>query len=402
MRKKVCIGDLGTVVTGKTPSKSNKAFYGDYALFLKPTDISECCKFTYKTEEMFSQLAADKFASSLIPKGAICIPCIGTIGTKMTMSHCECYTNQSINSIICNDKYDNEYVYYLMKNFLPNLKSYNLGTASGREFISKSNFEKIEIVAEQDKNIQNEIGKFLSRYDSLIENYQKQIKLLEESAQRLYKEWFIDLRFPGHENTQIVDGVPEGWEKKKVGDIVKIKSGYAFKSKDWQKQGCPVVKIKDISGVFVNRDSLDYVSSNVVLKAQQYLLNKMDLVIAMTGATIGKIGLITDDGLYANQRVGKFFSQNTIDVPYLYCFFKQTASIEQIVQISSASSAQPNISGSQLESLEILYNVNILKEFNLKCYKYFRQMIHLYSQIHHLTEARDRLLPKLMSGEIEV
>ena len=115
MRKKVCIGDLGTVVTGKTPSKSNKAFYGDYALFLKPTDISECCKFTYKTEEMFSQLAADKFASSLIPEGAICIPCIGTIGTKMTMSHCECYTNQSINSIVCNDKYDNEYVYYLMK-----------------------------------------------------------------------------------------------------------------------------------------------------------------------------------------------------------------------------------------------------------------------------------------------
>ena len=62
MRKKVCIGDLGTVVTGKTPSKSNKAFYGDYALFLKPTDISEYCKFTYKTEEMYSQLAAEKFA----------------------------------------------------------------------------------------------------------------------------------------------------------------------------------------------------------------------------------------------------------------------------------------------------------------------------------------------------
>lgn len=225
---------------------------------------------------------------------------------------------------------------------------------------------------------------------------------MEESAQRLYKEWFVDLHFPGHENTKIVDGVPEGWEKKTVGDIVKIKSGFAFKSKDWQKQGCPVVKIKDISGIFVNMDSLDYVSSNVVLKAQQYLLNKMDLVIAMTGATIGKIGLITDDGLYANQRVGKFFLQNTIDVPYLYCFFKQAASIEQIIQISSASSAQPNISGGQLESFEILFNVNIIKEFNLKCYKYFRQMIHLYSQIRHLTEARDRLLPKLMSGEIEV
>ena len=295
-----------------------------------------------------------------------------------------------------NDIINPRYLYYLIKD-----RTF-LSTGSAQPQITVPNIS--DYVISYNANIvdQQRIATILSRYDSLIENYQKQIKLLEESAQRLYKEWFIDLRFPGHENTKIVDGVPEGWEKKKVGDIVKIKSGYAFKSKDWQKQGCPVVKIKDISGVFVNRDSLDYVSSNVVLKAQQYLLNKMDLVIAMTGATIGKIGLITDDGLYANQRVGKFFSQNTIDVPYLYCFFKQTASIEQIVQISSASSAQPNISGSQLESLEILYNVNILKEFNLKCYKYFRQMIHLYSQIHHLTEARDRLLPKLMSGEIEV
>ena len=69
---------------------------------------------------------------------------------------------------------------------------------------------------------QQRIATILSRYDSLIENYQKQIKLLEEAAQRLYKEWFVDLRFPGHENTKIVDGVPEGWEKKKVGEVCDI------------------------------------------------------------------------------------------------------------------------------------------------------------------------------------
>ena len=211
MRKTITIGDLGTIITGKTPPTTNKNYYGNYAVFIKPTDISEQFKFTYETEEMYSRIAAEKYASSLIPKGAICVPCIGTIGTKMTMAPCDCYTNQSINSIVCNDKYDNEYVYYLIKNFLPGLKSYNLGTASGREYVSKSNFEKIELVAEQDKTIQIRIGEILSRYDSLIENYQKQIKLLEEAAQRLYKEWFIDLHFPGHENTNILDGVPEGF-----------------------------------------------------------------------------------------------------------------------------------------------------------------------------------------------
>ena len=231
MRKTITIGDLGTIITGKTPPTTNKNYYGDYAVFIKPTDISEQCKFTYETEEMYSKFAAEKYESSLIPKGAICVPCIGTIGTKMTMAPCDCYTNQSINSIVCGENYDNEYVYYLIKNFLPGLKAYNLGTASGREYVSKSNFEKIELVAEQDINIQKRIGVILSRYDSLIENYQKQIKLLEEAAQRLYKEWFVDLHFPGHENTKIVDGVPEGWEKKNLVDLVDVQYGYAFDGK---------------------------------------------------------------------------------------------------------------------------------------------------------------------------
>lgn len=120
-----------------------------------------------------------------------------------------------------------------------------MGTASGREYVSKSNFEKIELVAEQDKEIQKKIGVILSRYDSLIENYQKQIKLLEEAAQRLYKEWFIDLHFPGHENTNIIDGVPEGWEKKKVNSIIELQSGFAFKSSTFDDNGAyKIVTIK--------------------------------------------------------------------------------------------------------------------------------------------------------------
>ncbi len=199
---------------------------------------------------MYSKLAAEKYATSLVPKGAICVPCIGTLGTKMTMAHCDCYTNQSINSIVCNDNYDNEYVYYLIKNFLPGLKSYNLGTASGREYVSKSNLEKIELVAEQDKSIQKKIGTILSRYDSLIENYQRQIKLLEEAAQRLYKEWFVDLHFPGHENTPIIDGIPEGWEKKKVADLLdKVKRTKQVPTSEYYNRG--IIPIIDQSRNYI-------------------------------------------------------------------------------------------------------------------------------------------------------
>ena len=383
MRKKVCIGDLGTVVTGKTPSKSNKAFYGDYALFLKPTDISECCKFTYKTEEMFSQLAADKFASSLIPKGAICIPCIGTIGTKMTMSHCECYTNQSINSIICNDKYDNEYVYYLMKNFLPNLKSYNLGTASGREFISKSNFEKIEIVAEQDKNIQNEIGKFLSRYDSLIENYQKQIKLLEESAQRLYKEWFIDFRFPGHENTKIVDGVPEGWEKKKVGDLIS-----------------KVLRTKQVS-------ANNYLNSGcipVIDQSRNYIAGYTDDIESLIEVTIPYI--VFGDHTRALKYVPFSFAKGADGTQLIMSNdlerMPQSLFYNSLIEIDLSNYSYARHFKYLKEESMLVPSKDIAQRYDKVVSQYFQSIQKSRGQIHHLTEARDRLLPKLMNGEIEV
>ena len=383
MRKKVHIGDLGTVVTGKTPSKSNKAFYGDYALFLKPTDISEFCKFTYKTEEMFSQLAADKFGSSLIPKGAICIPCIGTIGTKMTMSHCDCYTNQSINSIICNENYDNEYVYYLMKNFLPNLKSYNLGTASGREFISKSNFEKIEIVAEQNKNKQKEIGKFLSRYDSLIENYQKQIKLLEESAQRLYKEWFIDLRFPGHENTKIVDGVPEGWEKKCVDSIYSIKYGKNLSTKLIEEKGdYPVYGANGVIGYY----------SEANCNEQVVLITSRGNGSGDVLMTYHKEAFITNNSFIVTPLEEYFYCQ----LPFTYQFLK-CANFRNV----RTGAAQPQLTNQSIHTIDvILPTKDVIVEFCKKTDSNNSLIINLKEGIRHLTEARNRLLPKLMNGEI--
>ena len=383
MRKKVCIGDLGTVVTGKTPSKSNKAFYGDYALFLKPTDISECCKFTYKTEEMFSQLAADKFASSLIPKGAICIPCIGTIGTKMTMSHCECYTNQSINSIVCNDKYDNEYVYYLMKNFLPNLKSYNLGTASGREFISKSNFEKIEIIAEQDKNIQNKIGKFLSRYDSLIENYQKQIKLLEESAQRLYKEWFIDLRFPGYENTKIVDGVPEGWEKKKVGDLIsKVLRTKQVSANNYLNSGC--IPVIDQSRNYIAGYTND-IESLVEVTIPYIVFGDHTRVLKYVPFSFAK-------GADGTQLI---MSNDLERMP-------QSLFYNSLIEIDLSNYSYARHFKYLKEESILVPSKDIAQRYDKVVSQYFKSIQKSRGQIHHLTEARDRLLPKLMNGEIEV
>ena len=399
MRKTINIGDLGTIITGKTPPTSNKSYYGDYAVFIKPTDISEQSKYTYETEEMYSKLAAEKYESSLIPKGAICVPCIGTIGTKMTMAPCDCYTNQSINSIICNENYDNEYVYYLIKNFLPGLKAYNLGTASGREYVSKSNFEKIELVAEQDKEIQKKIGVILSRYDSLIENYQKQIKLLEEAAQRLYKEWFVDLHFPGHENTKTVDGVPEGWEKKKLNNLVNLQSGYAFKSSTFEDSGqYKIVTIKNVKDGLFDGDNVSFIKSIPEKMPAHCLLQTGDILLSLTG-NVGRVCFVIGKNYLLNQRVAKLDSHYPA---FTYCLFRNHDMFIAINNLANGA-AQQNVSPIKIGELYILVADNgTMDRFEQIAGNYRLKIIDLQSQIRLLTEARDRLLPKLMSGEMAV
>ncbi len=383
MRKTIDIGDLGTIITGKTPPTTNKNYYGDYAVFIKPTDISEHSKYTYETEEMYSKLAAEKYESSLIPKGAICVPCIGTIGTKMTMAPCDCYTNQSINSIICNENYDNEYVYYLIKNFLPGLKAYNLGTASGREYVSKSNFEKIELVAEQDKEIQKKIGVILSRYDSLIENYQKQIKLLEEAAQRLYKEWFVDLHFPGHENRNIVDGVPEGWEKKKVGDLIaKVPRSKQIPTKDYQKEG--IIPIIDQS-----RDYIAGYTDDIESKVES---NEPYIVFGDHTRVLKYVPFAFAKGADGTQLI----MSNNLDLMPQCLLFTSLVSVD----LSNYSYARHF---KYLKEEEILVpTASIANAFSKHVAKWYAKIQLNREQLRLLTEARDRLLPKLMSGDIEI
>ena len=385
MRKTINIGDLGTIITGKTPPTTNKNYYGDYAVFIKPTDISEQSKYTYETEEMYSKLAAEKYESSLIPKGAICVPCIGTIGTKMTMTPCDCYTNQSINSIICNENYDNEYVYYLIKNFLPGLKAYNLGTASGREYVSKSNFEKIELVAEQDKEIQKKIGVILSRYDSLIENYQKQIKLLEEATQRLYKEWFVDLRFPGHENTNIIDGVPEGWEKKSVDSIYNIKYGKNLSTKLITETGFyPVYGANGVIGYY------DKANCN----EQVVLITSRGNGSGDVLMTYHKDAFITNNSFIVTPSEGFEYCK----LPFTFQFLKM-ANFRAV----RTGAAQPQLTNQSIHTVDvILPNKNLIEKFCSATIGMNDTIIKYREQIRLLTEARDRLLPKLMSGAIEV
>ena len=385
MRKKVTMGDLGTIITGNTPPRSMPELYGDYTPFVKATDISESEKYTYTPEECYSKEGHDRYIRSLVPKGSTCVVTIGSIGKKMTMAHCDLFINQAMNAIIPNENFDNEFVYYAVKNVLSNIKGLDSGTASGRENVSKSAFSRMEVVVDDDLIIQQHIAAILSRYDSLIENYQKQIKLLEEAAQRLYKEWFVDLRFPGHENTKIVDGVPEGWEKKSVDSIYSIKYGKNLSTKLITADG----------------DYPVYGANGVIGYYDKANCNEQVVLITSRGNGSGDVLMTYHKNAFITNNSFIVIPLNEYDycqLPFTYQFLKN-ANFRSV----RTGAAQPQLTNQSIHTVDVvLPQKELIVEYCKRTQMSNDVSIHLRDQIRLLTEARDRLLPKLMSGEIAV
>lgn len=380
MIKTVTMGDLGTIITGNTPPRSRPELYGSHTPFVKATDISENEKYTYNPEEGYSEEGYKKYIKSLVPKGSTCVVTIGSIGKKMTMAHCDLFINQAMNAIIPFPNFDKDYVYYAVRNVLSNIKALDSGTASGRENVSKSAFSRMKVIIDDDLLIQKRIATTLSRYDSLIDNYQKQIKLLEEAAQRLYKEWFVNLRFPGHESTKIVDGVPEGWEKKKLGSIAPILTGK-----------------KDANYGTLDGNYPFFTCSQEPIKAPSYSFDAEAVLLAGNGDFNVKL---YRGRFEAYQRTYVLIPSNA---DLLYVLYNSVA--KNMVKLANGASGSTIkfLTKRMIENIDVLVPTNtILNEYNSLRRKIQQDLENIKSQLRLLTESRDRLLPKLLSGEIEV
>lgn len=237
---------------------------------------------------------------------------------------------------------------------------------------------------------QHRIATILSRYDSLIENYQKQIKLLEEAAQRLYKEWFVNLHFPGHENTKIVDGVPEGWEKKKLVDLVDVQYGYAFDGKlfNSNREGMPILRIRNIPEGLTS----DYTTEEA---SNDYIVHNGDIVVGMDG--IFHINSWSGDDAYLVQRACSFRPKEECMKGFIFQAIQEPIKFFEKTLVGATVA---HLGKKHIDSIELCVpkNFELYQPFS----KFYNQRQGLLSQIRLLTEARDRLLPKLMSGEIAV
>ena len=297
-----------------------------------------------------------------------------------------------------NEVVDSRYLYYIMlsRDFYMQADTVAIGAAQRTISLTSLRNMKVNLTP---LPTQHRIATILSRYDSLIENYQKQIKLLEEAAQRLYKEWFVDLHFPGYETTKIIDGVPEGWEKKSVKTIVELQSGYAFKSSDFASDGIyKIVTIKNVKDGAFDGENVSKIASIPEKMPKHCILEDGDILLSLTG-NVGRVCIVVGKNYLLNQRVAKLKS---IFKAYTYCLFRSRDMFIDVNNLANGA-AQQNVSPIKIGEMKILIPENkLLNEFEKESSNYISGVIAFQSQIRLLTEARDRLLPKLMSGEIDV
>ena len=290
-----------------------------------------------------------------------------------------------------NDNIDSTFLYYVLSDdsFFDHMMSSANGTKMPRG--NRKLIPSFEIPLPP-LSTQHRIASILSRYDSLIENYQKQIKLLEEAAQRLYKEWFVDLHFPGHENTKIVDGVPEGWEKKKLHEIAEVVMGSSPKSEFYNndKQGLPFHQGVGSYGTRFVDDNV-YSTSITRLAEPNSILFSVRAPVGRLNITKNKI--IIGRGLAAMNHKDGFQS-------FLFYMLKERFFMDNIIGNGSIFASISKVE--LLDQEFIVPPMKTIKAFESLASKLDKKIQGVDTQLRLLTEARDRLLPKLMSGEIEI
>lgn len=237
--------------------------------------------------------------------------------------------------------------------------------------------------------IQERIAEILSSYDDLIENNKKQIKLLEEAAERLYREWFVDLHFPRYENTEIIDGVPEGWKRKRLVDIADIQYGYAFDGSKFNdmKKGIPIVRIRNIPAGITS----DYTTEET---EEKYLIGNGDIIVGMDGEF--HINSWSGDNAYLVQRTCCFRpKKKEMQGWLLWAIRKPIKYYEKTIVGATVS----HLGKKHIDAIDLLVGPD---ELCVPFQNYFDKRQSLLNQNVLLLEARDRLLPRLMSGEVEV
>lgn len=375
------IGDLGKVVTGKTPPSSQPELFGVTHPFLTPTDIDGLARYV-ETDRYLSSAGFEYQRRLMLPSRAICVVCIGATIGKVCMTDSPSFTNQQINSVIVNEgENDPFFVYHLLTTLRDELKSNAGGAAT--PIINKTTFSEIKIKV-PGLPVQRRIAGILSAYDDLIENSQRRIKILEEMARALYREWFVNFRYPGHESVPLVPSplgqIPQGWEGRRLFDLTKVGYGKNLPTKKLSADGAYPV----------------YGAAKIIGRYTEYTRENRTIICGCRGS-VGEMQ-ITQRQCYVTNNSFTFDPLNQYDFFWLFHTLKERG-LRDVV----GGAAQPQITLEGISSVELVTPPSLLRnQFQEVVTAIFEQIWVLDDQVENLRQTRDLLLPRLLSGQIDV
>ena len=396
------IGQLAEIIDGdrgKHYPKQNELAKKGFCLFLIAGNVTKS-GFSFEDTQFITEEKDHLLRNGKLQRGDIVYTTRGTVGNAALYSDNVPFENIRINSgmviLRCySDKVDTRYLYQLLNSefYRPYFKQFCTGSAQPQ--LPIMNFSKIELQIPS-LEVQHRIANILSAYDDLIENNRKQIKLLEEAAQRLYKEWFVDLRFPGYEHTKIVDGVPEGWETATLGDICSIRKETLPPSKI--DAGVPYIGLEHMPRKDI---CLSEWGNSSEVSSNKFRYYEDDILFGKIRPYFHKVGFALNSGITSTDAI-ILKSENGLWA-LLLMTISSTEFVNYTFQNCKEGAKMPRADWNQMKAYPILIaHEEVQKSFENYIYIITRNIRILALQNRILAEARDRLLPKLMSGEVEV
>lgn len=414
------IGDLGRVITGSTPDGEDAGRFEGTFPFVTPTDL-ELDRRTPEISRFVSTESAVKLSKRIIPPGSVCFTCIGATIGKMCLTNSTALTNQQINTVIVDaEQFDPTFVYYRLVLDRDKIKARAGGAAT--PIISKSIFESIT-VAIPPLATQRKIAAVLAAYDDLIENNNRRIKLLEEIAQRIYCEWFIDLRYPGHQNVPLVDSergqIPGGWISGLLREVVYFHIGGGWGAAEISSSHDLLARV--VRGTDIPRIRWGDVSScparyHTAANLRSRLLHEGDIVFEVSGGSkgqpVGRSALISGtllNELGMDAICASFCkavrSNRDILLPELLNYrFLDAYGSGEIDSYQVQSTGITNLRFSQLlESFPVLIPSMAIQSLFVECVGPIMSAVDLLGiQVRNLRAARDLLIRRVVSGEIDL
>lgn len=400
--EKAKIGDCCEVTSSK------RIFFSEYVdsgvPFYRSKEIIECSNGQAISEPLFiKQEKYNEIKRSFgVPQPRdMLLTSVGTVGIPYIVQEKDYFYFKDGNLTWFrnfNDKLNSRYLYFWIKSSEGQGTLNNTTIGSSQKALTIASLKGLEIPCPPTP-IQNRIVEILVTYDDLIENNQKQIKLLEEAAQRLYKEWFVDLRFPGHENVKIVDGVPEGWRTVKLSDVANV-------NKACISERYPYDYVDYVDLGSVSRGHIEAIARILVQGAPsraKRLAFDGDIIWGMVRPNLKSYALVLHPSETSVYSTGfAVLSAQKVPFSFLYCCVTQDDFVSYLVNCTNGA-AYPAVKPDHFREAAItLPTDSLLRQFNLIAEPMYRKIEILEKQIKRSKEARDRLLPILMNREIEV